>query len=333
MVAGPERSTWRRLPSVSELDLSWNAIRRLEANGAFGGGSTALLRLDLSENAIEAVPSSTFRHLSNLRRLDLGRNRLVRVQRHAFEQLVSLETLRLEHNDMVSLDGDAFQGPTTRYTPHTERILDRMTFDGHATLSLRQLNLSANRLERWSDAGLRHLVSLETLDVSGNRLRRVDAASLRRLGRLVELRVDANRLCRIDDGALRHQPKLRRLSLRDNQVGPSQSTTWPSSSSTFIGVALIAGADPEPSGAGRRRPPPLALGCRRQPVALRLPPALVEPAVVVERHIHQRRNRPISSPLMFPNTKLVLGKLTERQPGNNSRQPDKPDPTRYDVDP
>jgi Leucine-rich repeat (LRR) protein len=69
-----------------------------------------LTQLDLSQNALQQVPSAAVRSLHSLLILNINHNRIGSIHGRAFEGLDTLEILTLYENKIGNIDPDAFKG-------------------------------------------------------------------------------------------------------------------------------------------------------------------------------------------------------------------------------
>ena len=95
----------RRLPSLHELDLSFNDIEELSQDDLEGLFELRWLRLH--DNEIAALPDGVFSDLRSLNYLLLARNRVADVRKEALEGPEGLHELDLSHNPLGRLREDA----------------------------------------------------------------------------------------------------------------------------------------------------------------------------------------------------------------------------------
>ncbi|GJQ75029.1 putative leucine rich repeat C-terminal domain protein [Trypoxylus dichotomus] len=79
-------------------------------NGRAFKGLTNLVELDLSGNALEAIPTETFIDIPSLMRLMLGYNPIKALKRLSFNHLSFLNTLELDNCEIKRIDDGAFIG-------------------------------------------------------------------------------------------------------------------------------------------------------------------------------------------------------------------------------
>ncbi|XP_034183932.1 leucine-rich repeat and fibronectin type-III domain-containing protein hattifattener [Osmia lignaria lignaria] len=137
---------------INNIQLSGCQIKTIEPD-AFKGQENSLKSLNLKDNELTEIPSSTLKTLRNLTVLDLSMNKITRVNDNAFAGL-KLVTLKLSDNE-VNLAPGAFRG------------LER---------SLKNLNLKGTRQKKVPEA-LKGLRTLAFLDLSQNSIRELPGSA------------------------------------------------------------------------------------------------------------------------------------------------------------
>ena len=100
-----------KIPTLTLLDARRNRLTRR----GLVGFSTALLRLNLSHNSMQVLPSDILRGLKELEEVDLSHNKLAEAPA-SLGSLSALTCLRLAHNELEHLDfleRDKRRGPAT----------------------------------------------------------------------------------------------------------------------------------------------------------------------------------------------------------------------------
>lgn len=95
--------TFKGLSNLVELDLSGNALDAVPTTTFFDCPS--LMRLTLNNNPIKTLGKAAFNHLSFLTALELSNCEISQVSDRAFQGLVSLEWLYLNGNKLTALGG------------------------------------------------------------------------------------------------------------------------------------------------------------------------------------------------------------------------------------
>uniref|UniRef100_UPI00358E6221 leucine-rich repeat transmembrane neuronal protein 3-like n=1 Tax=Myxine glutinosa TaxID=7769 RepID=UPI00358E6221 len=188
-----DASTFRQLPNIRNLDLSYNHLEHL-APGLFSG-LRKLQSLQLRANAIRSLPNRPFRDCRALEFLDLGYNRLRALPRTSFTGLKHLTELHVERNRVVRVD--------------VIRLGPRLP-------NLRALYLKLNRIDMLSHIPPPRWTSLQVLDLSGNGLQQLKPEIMERLPNLEELKLDSNKLEVLEPDVFTSLPSLVFLSLTGN---------------------------------------------------------------------------------------------------------------------
>lgn len=243
-ISGVDNGTFHGLVSLTVLSLRGNFLMELSP-GQFSA-LRLLEELNLGQNRISSIDARAFEGLAALRVLHLDDNQLRVLPTHAFRPLAGLAELRVGLNAFTALPDDALAGLRTL------AVLD-LSGAGLSNVSehalrglpgLRSLNLADNKLAAVPSAALARLARLEELTLGQNPFAVLPAAAFLGLTNLRKLDVsgapqletvekgafkdNANletlvlasnkRLTALTDGALSGLPKLRHLSLRNNQL-------------------------------------------------------------------------------------------------------------------
>ncbi|CAH2241188.1 jg3254 [Pararge aegeria aegeria] len=205
-----------------------------------------LTQLDVSQNNLATIPTSSFTHLNHLLILNMNHNKVTAIHNRAFLGLDTLEILTLYENKISVVDGEAFKG--------LEKKLKRLNLGGNELTAvpqkalallenLKKLEMQENRITTISEgdfAGLRnldslglahnqlrevpanvfsHLTFLNSLELEGNQIQRIDEKAFAGLEENLQyLRLGDNRLHDIPSEALRPLHRLRHLDLRSNNI-------------------------------------------------------------------------------------------------------------------
>ena len=239
-----DKGTFHGLSSLTVLSMRGNFLMELSP-GQFGQ-LRLLEELNLGQNRISNIDGRAFEGLSALRVLQLDDNQLRVLPTHAFRPLAGLAELRIGLNAFSTLEDDAFRGLATlavldlsgaglsNISEHALRGLpglrslnladNKLTAVPTAALSrmgrLEELTLGQNPFPVLAAAAFQGLSNLRKLDVSdAAQLETVEKGAFRDNGNLETLVLASNkRLTALTDGALSGLPKLRHLSLRNNQL-------------------------------------------------------------------------------------------------------------------
>ncbi|XP_057327727.1 leucine-rich repeat and fibronectin type-III domain-containing protein 3 [Microplitis mediator] len=137
---------------VNNMQLSGCKITSIEDN-AFRGQELSLRTLNLKDNELTDIPTSSLKSLRNLTVLDISLNKITKIEDNAFRNL-KLVTLKLADNE-ITLAPAAFRG------------LEK---------TLKNLNLKGTKQKKIPDA-LRGLKTLAFLDLSQNSIRELPGAA------------------------------------------------------------------------------------------------------------------------------------------------------------
>ncbi|XP_051176827.1 toll-like receptor Tollo [Leptopilina boulardi] len=187
------RDTFSRLMHLVFLDLSYNALTKIDVHVFKGLRNIQVLKLE--HNVIETLGSKCFSSLVNLRSLTLSHNKIFTFDASHSVGLSSLEQLFLDDNRIRGIEGHAFKNLS----------------------KLQDLSLSGNALSDVPEA-VRELQSLKTLDLGNNRVSRIDNESFVGLNELYGLRLVDNKLENISRNAFASLPSLQVLNLASNMI-------------------------------------------------------------------------------------------------------------------
>lgn len=236
-----------RIP-LETIDLSMNGVASIPG-GAFSQLSASLQRLHLNGNGLSMIEDGAFDGLGNLRILDLADNGLVAIPPTALRQTTRLQRLNLQNNSLSSLApglfeavGDSLLVLNLSSNAITSEWVDADTFSGLENLVA--LDLSWNKLSRFSRGSFSDLTSLRVLDLSGNQLVSLGGSdtfkaqrnlhilqlshnsleslhpkSISSLPKLGSLALDNNRLRSLHPKSFKDCPSLQDLALNDNNLG------------------------------------------------------------------------------------------------------------------
>ncbi|XP_015458692.3 insulin-like growth factor-binding protein complex acid labile subunit [Astyanax mexicanus] len=160
--------------------------------------------LDLSENRLYELKSSTFTGIWALRILLLQNNAIQAMQPQALASLSFLEKLDLSHNDLRFLVQDFTYG----------------------LAALKDLRLAHNSLEFLETRSFAHLESLEKLDMSHNHIRIIQCGAFHGLTSLKQLNLAWNQLSMLQSGLLTMQQKLSVLLLGHNNISSIETEVF-----------------------------------------------------------------------------------------------------------
>ncbi|KAI9161220.1 hypothetical protein LWI28_015535 [Acer negundo] len=158
------------------LDLSGNNLQGPISQYAFSN-MTFLHCLDLSSNSIQGpIPKYAFSNTTSLRHIDLNKNQIDGIDAEAFTNICSLKTLGLESNSLIVQLSDLL----FNLSDCTKKALKSLTLDDNMLcgslpdftefISLKELDISYNRLNAITPTSIGQPLKLELLDISSNSL-------------------------------------------------------------------------------------------------------------------------------------------------------------------
>ncbi|KAE8751204.1 Toll [Frankliniella occidentalis] len=196
------------LSGLTHLNLSRNKLQNAMELGFSDWGegpaapgkscNAALEELDLSSNALTALPDNGFTSLRSLQKLFLQDNAIAALADRAFVGLVALQTLNVSSNRLSALPPELFQ----------------------SSRDLRELHLHNNSISVLAPGLLEGLDQLQVLDLSGNELSSscVNRDTFSGLVRLVVLNLAHNVITRVDAQVFQDLYSLQILSLDHNGI-------------------------------------------------------------------------------------------------------------------
>lgn len=173
-------------------------------------------KIDLTNNNITDIPINAFYRFPNLEILFLRRNHLRAIHDDAFISLANLHILELDENYLTKI-------PTAAVN----------------LLSLEELSISNNKIEKLARDALRHASNLVSLDLRGNPIKEIHDETFQNLGKLRKLilsnvkelqlfpnlngaaslellRLDRSQLKEVPPNLCRQCPKLKSLDMKSN---------------------------------------------------------------------------------------------------------------------
>eukprot|EP00038_Savillea_parva_P006120 m.161761 g.161761 ORF g.161761 m.161761 type:complete len:2425 (-) comp12114_c0_seq1:110-7384(-) len=180
--------------SLRDLDLNDNLISDVTSTSL--RTLVALSKLRLDGNLLTDVPQDAFVGLLNLRQLDLSRNHLTQLYSNTFSTNTDIETLKLDNNRLGYLHGALFR-------PLTD---------------LEVLQLANNSITLIPDHLFWANTNLETVDLSNNSLRHIHPQTFANNMALHELYLHSNRLQFIAHDVVSYSNTLPNVTLHDNEL-------------------------------------------------------------------------------------------------------------------
>lgn len=215
------RGVFSMLNKLEELNLGQNRISRIEI-GAFDGLPN-LRVLVLDDNQLSAVPTLALAPLTNLAELFLGINSFRTIPGGSFEMLSHLTNLDLKGAALKNISLDAFRGleNSLRQLELSDNRLQRIPTVHMSELSrLEDLSLGQNDFEVVPEGAFVGLKNLRRLEMSGSmHLRKIQAGAFATNTNLESITISSNKaLTEVQEGALSGLPHLKNVVLRDNAL-------------------------------------------------------------------------------------------------------------------
>ena len=155
-----------------------------------------LKELNISNNEIKHVKSTTFKELINLETLFLIDCSIQHIEKNAFIHLNNLKTLNLSHNEIKSIKQQTFMG------------LDNLT----------KLNIAWSGIEQIEPSSFINLTNLIRLDLSYNKINKFEDDTFQGLSNLKFLYISNYQLRTIEKNTFKHLKNLRNLDLSNNKI-------------------------------------------------------------------------------------------------------------------
>ncbi|XP_061721113.1 chaoptin-like [Cydia pomonella] len=192
-----------KLISLKVLNVSCNQIADLEDyERTTVAGVSQVHTIDLSHNAIKAIPDNYFSRFPNLLHLNLSHNYIKSFGEHTFEGLIHLQTLYISDNELTKI-GVVF----ARLTNIKELLLDHNYLTNIETSNfnnmsmLEKLNLSWNNLVGFEDTTFNTMVALRKLDLSSNKINIITKSLFQHNFNLQSLDISLNMISKIEPAA------------------------------------------------------------------------------------------------------------------------------------
>ncbi|XP_022073563.2 LOW QUALITY PROTEIN: TLR4 interactor with leucine rich repeats [Acanthochromis polyacanthus] len=184
-----------RVPSTTELlDLSDNLISSITTSSF--SSNRKLRVLLLQSNNISLVEDGSFSQLEFLQKLDLSWNRISSLTEGFSVGLVFLRELQLSHNRLTSLDSRSFLhlDGLQRLNLSSNSIHSIQVRSFSPMSALRQLHLQDNQLGSLKSGIFSMLRSLEVLNLAGNRISDTELGVFKPLTSMTLLNLADNRM-------------------------------------------------------------------------------------------------------------------------------------------
>uniref|UniRef100_A0A663MJY1 LRRNT domain-containing protein n=1 Tax=Athene cunicularia TaxID=194338 RepID=A0A663MJY1_ATHCN len=182
--------------------------------------AASTISLNLSNNYLRILTTTTFRNLTSLHSLWLDGNNLTFLSPGSFHTLSKLRELHLSRNSRLAyLHANTFRGLSSLISLDLSHC---NIFEIHPLLfshlsSLERLNLASNNM-RYFPQAFRNLSSLTRLSLEGNHIEAIGRDSLKDLETLHDLNLRKNHIWIIQNGAFTKLLRLSMLNLGHNFI-------------------------------------------------------------------------------------------------------------------
>ncbi|XP_049882570.1 protein artichoke-like [Pectinophora gossypiella] len=151
--------------------------------------------IDLSHNAIAALPNNCFSNFPQLKHLHISHNFISNFNILTFEGMSSLITLDVSHNTLIEI-GHNF----ARF------------------INLREISLGHNNLTSILETNFKMMTEIEKIDLNSNQLQVIEEDAFETLVNLEEIDLSYNRITKICRMTFHNNAKLHKILLSDNNI-------------------------------------------------------------------------------------------------------------------
>lgn len=176
-------------------------------------------RLSIQSTNLSSITASHLSAVPHLKSLQLYHNNLTSLSFDLLKDIPHLHSLDLTGNQLVHIPPNVFGHVSLRDLVLKNNQIekaDAMWF--HDNSNLTRLDLSGNRLTGVPTALLHKLTKLENLDLSDNKLQELHPDGLKNLHHLETLNLAGNKLISLHPMIFTHNLKLSQLFIQENQL-------------------------------------------------------------------------------------------------------------------
>ncbi|KAM8882069.1 uncharacterized protein ACB058_002051 [Synchiropus picturatus] len=170
----------RKLPNLSQLDLSHNIISLLQCHDL--ANLTKLRILSLHHNFITNLPPCAFSGLDSLHVLELESNKIAELNGAFRKTFPSLRTLLLYSNSLTGIKPNEFEGLVSlqNLSLHHNQIKDIKNGSFYGLTNLKVLLLQSNAIEQEqvNSGAFNDLINLRRLDMRENRIKYMNDSAI-----------------------------------------------------------------------------------------------------------------------------------------------------------
>ncbi|WP_186646013.1 leucine-rich repeat domain-containing protein [Fluviispira vulneris] len=211
-----KKDSFRRIKNLENLDLRGNYIRKIEDNSF--EKLESLKQLNLDHNELSEVSSKTFAGLKSLQELNLSNNsgeKSAQFELRGSPKLPKLEKLSITRSHVGKIDKEFFQSMPLLAHLNLEinaltEIPENIFVKNH---SLKEVNLSRNRIQNISSLGNTNIVDL---NLSTNKIESLDDSFFNSIQNIEVLNLSQNSIHSINKSHL--SPELKVVNLGNNKL-------------------------------------------------------------------------------------------------------------------
>lgn len=176
-------------------------------------------RLSIQSTNLSSITASHLSAVPHLKSLQLYHNNLTNLPFDLLKDIPHLHSLDLTGNRLVLLPPNVFGHVSLRDLVLKNNRIEKADAEWfHDNSNLTWLDLSANRLTGVPAALLHKLPKLEYLDLSENKLQELHSDALKNLHHLETLNLAGNKLISLHPTIFTHNLKLSQLFIQENQL-------------------------------------------------------------------------------------------------------------------
>ncbi|KAI1732277.1 leucine rich repeat domain-containing protein [Ditylenchus destructor] len=216
------------LDSLEELEISWNALTAIPKDGI--ANLKRLKSLSVTNSRITNVEPFTFLHFYSrnaIETLDLSGNQLTSLPAQSLLGLEGLRRLTLDKNQILDIPNDAIQTVSNSLEElwlgvnqiHSIGKLPSMP-------KLKALSLDVNRISTISTDTFENTPNILYLHLSNNAFSEIDFRMFQRIGQLKLLSMNYNMISRLDKETFQFIPSLVRLELSNCFISSIEEDTF-----------------------------------------------------------------------------------------------------------
>lgn len=220
-IAKIDGSSFRNIPNITEMDLSFNHISILNRSTFLQ--LSDLRVVNLSDNFIKSIDDGTFRNNIHLTELRLENNPIKRIDQAIFQLVMKSIKVNVSCNSVEELDTSSLKNSLRIELNQENAIFHHSTneeFEMHCDnarfQSFSYLNISSNKLQNAPQIIDLLGSSVEILDASDNFIGALNSSQFKRWTNLKILNLRKTRLATLDFGIFQHQQNLQVLDVSFN---------------------------------------------------------------------------------------------------------------------